>query len=130
MTSIQILALYGGLLGILFLGLSFKVTMLRRKHRVGVGDGDVSELRRAVRVQANFAEYVPVLLIQMAILVALGAPAWALHLIGGLIFLSRVVFSYGLGQYAGTSKARFSGMLTTYILLLVQSVYLLGLAVL
>jgi hypothetical protein len=48
---------YAALLGMIFVILSLRTIRLRlrRRHRVAVGDGDNAELRRAMRVHANFA---------------------------------------------------------------------------
>jgi uncharacterized membrane protein YecN with MAPEG domain len=51
------------ILAALFLRLSFGVIRLRRHHKVGLGSGGVDDLERAIRAQANFAEYVPIALI-------------------------------------------------------------------
>ena len=55
--------IYATILGLLFIALSVRTIRMRRKHRVAVGDGNNSELRRAMRVHANFAEYVPLALL-------------------------------------------------------------------
>ena len=58
----MITALYASILGLFFIFLAFKTIKLRRKHLVGIGDGDHDELARAARVHANFAEYIPLAL--------------------------------------------------------------------
>ena len=42
--------LYAALLGLIFVGLSVRTIRLRRRYRVGVGDGNHAELQRAARV--------------------------------------------------------------------------------
>ena len=52
--------------GLLLLALSVNVVRFRVKHRVNLGDGGQPELRQAMRVQGNFAEYVPMALLMIA----------------------------------------------------------------
>src|SRR3546814_3776476 len=60
--------LYAALCGLLLMVLSVRVILLRRAMKVGLGDGDQPVLRRAIRVQANCAEYVPLALILLLLL--------------------------------------------------------------
>ena len=63
-----ITALYAGLLAPLFLLLSVRVIRQRRGAKVAVrGDGGDAMLLRRMRVHANFAEYVPLALLLMAL---------------------------------------------------------------
>ena len=57
------LAPYAALLALLFVALSWRTIGLRRRYCVAVGDGGQPELLRAMRVHANFAEYVPLALL-------------------------------------------------------------------
>lgn len=54
---------YAAVPGLIFVALSIRTISMRRRHRVAVGDGGNAELRRAMRVHANFAEYVPLALL-------------------------------------------------------------------
>jgi drug/metabolite transporter (DMT)-like permease len=67
-------ALYAGLLGLLVLILSYRVSRLRLTYRVGTGDGGHDDLGRAIRVQGNAMEYVPLGLV-LLLLAAIGAAA-------------------------------------------------------
>ena len=60
--------LYAGLLGLMLLVLSALVSRQRLRHKVSIGDGDVPSVRAAMRVQANFVEYVPLALILLVLL--------------------------------------------------------------
>src|SRR3546814_3661445 len=72
--------LYAALCGLLLMVLSVRVILLRRELKVGLGDGDQPVLRRAIRVQANGAEYVPLALILLLLLeISHQVPAVALH---------------------------------------------------
>ena len=59
----MITPLYAAVFGLVFVILSVRTLMLRRKHQVAIGDGKSAELQRAARVHGNFAEYVPLALL-------------------------------------------------------------------
>ena len=72
-------ALYAALLAPLFILLAVRVIRSRREAKVAVGDGGDKALLRRMRVHANFAEYVPLALILMALAESLAANRFALH---------------------------------------------------
>ncbi|MBX3453536.1 MAPEG family protein [Ferrovibrio sp.] len=121
--------LYAALCGLLLLVLSVRVVLLRNKYKVGIGDGGHGELNRAVRVQANFVEYVPLTLLLLALLELAGAPALALHGLGAALVLSRLAHAIGYSQSAGASAGRAAGVLLTFLVLLIASAWLLYLAI-
>jgi uncharacterized membrane protein YecN with MAPEG domain len=123
-----ITAVYGSLLGLLFLVLCWQVVDRRRRARVGLGTGGDAALERAVRVHGNFAEYVPLFLVLLLVAELNGAAAWVLHGLGGVFLLSRIGHAYGLGRSSGTSRGRFLGTLFTWIALLVAALLNLWLA--
>jgi uncharacterized membrane protein YecN with MAPEG domain len=77
-----ITSVIASILTIIFVRLSFGVIKLRRKNQVRIGTGGVEELERAIRAQANFAEYVPIGLILISCLEANAAPWWLVLLPG------------------------------------------------
>ena len=123
-----ITALYGGLLGLLFLALCWQVVNHRRKGRVGLGTGGNADLERAIRVHGNFAEYVPLFLVLLLVAELGGAPAWLLPVLGGVFVLSRAAHAWGLSKSGGTSPGRFYGTLFTWIALLAAALLNLWLA--
>ena len=54
-----IVPFYASLLAALYFFLSLRVIRMRRRERIALGDGENARLERAIRVHANFAEYVP-----------------------------------------------------------------------
>jgi uncharacterized membrane protein YecN with MAPEG domain len=54
-----ILPAYAAILAIFFVVLSIRTIRQRRKLKIGLGDAGNNDMQRAVRVHANFAEYVP-----------------------------------------------------------------------
>lgn len=118
----QITLLYGGLMAVLMLALSWNVVRLRRHLSIGIGDGNNPELARAIRVQANLLEYAPLVLILLALLEADGLGAAWLHLAGATLVVCRLLHAYGLSRSAGTSVGRFFGTLGTWIVLALLAV--------
>ncbi len=123
-----ITAIYGGLLGVLYLALCWQVVDRRRQAKVGLGTGGDPALERAVRVHGNFAEYVPLFLVLLLVAELNGAAAWVLHALGGVFLLSRIGHAHGLSRSGGTSRGRFFGTLFTWIALLVAALLNLWLA--
>lgn len=118
---IQFTALYAGLLGLFYVGLSFRVIGLRKKHKIGINHGEEMELARAIRVHANFAEYVPIALILILLLELNQTSNWLLHVLGASLLIGRVLHSMGLSKSAGTSAPRFIGMILTFLMIIVAS---------
>ncbi|MGY6586952.1 MAG: MAPEG family protein [Wenzhouxiangella sp.] len=121
---------YAALCGLILIILSVKVVALRRRHQVGIGDGEQADLERAIRVQGNFVEYVPIGLL-LLLLLELGAvlPGWLLHVLGASLVLARMLHGFwGLNRTEGVSRGRFLGTLLTWSTLIVASLIGLWLA--
>ncbi len=123
----MVTGLYAGILGVIYIGLSFMVIRKRLKNQIGVGHNKNEPLMRAIRVHANFAEYVPLALILMAIvelnsLNPFEAAPLYLHGLGITLVLARVGHAYGLTKSIGTSPGRFGGTLATFGVLIILSV--------
>jgi len=122
----MITAGYAGLCGLLLIVLSYRVVRLRRRLKVGIGTGGQEELARAIRVQGNFTEYVPLILVLLALAEIQGLTGWAMHLAGAALVFGRVLHAWGLGQSAGRSPGRFVGTSLTWLVLFALSLVNLG----
>lgn len=111
-------ALYAGLLALLFVYLAVRVIQLRREGRVAVGDGGNALLLRRMRVHANFAEYVPLALILMALAESLNTWTWLLHIFGVALLAGRISHAYGVSQLRETYIFRTIGMVATFAVIL------------
>ena len=73
--SLTITALYTGLFILLLLALAANVVRNRLSGHVSLGDGGNPSLQKAVRAHGNATEYVPIVLIGLAVLENLGTSA-------------------------------------------------------
>jgi uncharacterized protein len=101
----SITSAYLGMLALLYLVLGLQVSRLRRGHRVLFGDGDNIKLRSAIRAHANFVEYVPIIVLMVAMLEMSGMPALRVHLLMGALLVARLL--HPLGMYVGPRTLRF-----------------------
>jgi len=114
----QITALYAGLLGLVLIYLSYMVATNRKKHQVGIGDGNNETLARAIRVQANFTEYVPIALILLAIFEANQGSSLLAHIGGTSLLVGRILHAQGLGKTIKASFGRVTGIMLTWLMIL------------
>ena len=61
----------------------------------------------------NFAEYVPLALVLMALAELQGQPGWTIHLVGALLAVGRIAHAYGVSQAPQILKLRVLGMVAT-----------------
>jgi uncharacterized membrane protein YecN with MAPEG domain len=95
--------LYAGLLAFLFLVLSWRVIQFRQRG-IPLGDGGDAKMVRRIRGHGNFAEYVPLILLMMGFLEIGGTSAYALHGLGFVLLVSRLLHGYALSF---TERFRF-----------------------
>lgn len=119
---LSITPVYAAVLALLFVLLSMRVIGLRRSARISLGDGGDQELQRRSRVHANFAEYVPLALVLMALAEVQGQPGWTIHLIGALLTIGRAAHAYGVSQAPQILKLRILGMVTTIAAIVIGAV--------
>ncbi|MEC9405814.1 MAG: MAPEG family protein [Abyssibacter sp.] len=116
-------AVTAALNGLLILVLALRVSQLRIRYQVSLGDGGHVSLLRAIRAHANAAEHVPIFLVMLLLLEQL-APAAAVWSLGGLFVVARCLFSAALLQRS-FSRPRQIGAGLTYLCELIVAVWLL-----
>ena len=114
---LHITLIYGGLLGLLFLLLSFWVVKRRAQFKVMIGEGEAPEMLSAIRAHGNFAEYVPLTLLLMALCELAGVGALWLHLGGGLLLAGRILHAIGIQIPKAPNKPRLFGTLFFWLAL-------------
>lgn len=118
---LELTPLYASVLAIIFFVLSIRVVIGRRRARIALGDGSDRTLLRRTRVQANFAEYVPMVLLLMAFAEFNGVSSLELHLIGATLLLGRVLHLIGFGREPDILPLRVVGMILTFAALLIAA---------
>lgn len=108
-----IVTLYAGLLGLLYLPLAANVIRIRRADRISLGDGGNTLLERRIRAHGNFAEYVPIALILIALAEAGGSPPWLIHGLGIALVIGRAMHAFALSSLTLRLRARVGGMVLT-----------------
>ncbi|WP_202843962.1 MAPEG family protein [Luteimonas saliphila] len=117
----RITLLFASLHVVVYVALATRVVLHRRTTRIGVGTGGDEALARRVRVHGNFAEYVPLALLMLALLELSGVGAALLWAFGAALLAGRVLHAIGLGGSSGYSFGRFSGALLTFVVLLAMA---------
>lgn len=113
-----ITALYAGLLALLYVVLAVRVIGVRRGARIALGDGGDATLLRRIRVHANFAEYVPLALVLVALAESLKTDPRLLHGFGLLLIFGRFVHAVGVSQAKENFTLRVTGMMATFTVLI------------
>ena len=126
MLALHAAGLWSGLLILLMIILSGLTVTRRRRHLVAFGDGGKPELNAAARAFGNASEYIPVGLVALVLLALTGAPEVMIHGVGATLLLGRIVHAVGLLFQKGPSLGRVTGMLLTYLALLVGAVSLIA----
>ena len=121
-----ITSIIASVLTVIFVRLSFAVIRLRRKNKVGLGNGGHEELERALRAQGNFAEYVPFGLMLIACLEINGAPWWLVAVPGMTLIAGRLIHARGINMPPPDFSQRVLGMKFTFNTLIALVVLNLG----
>ena len=104
--------------------LALRVSRLRRRLGVSVGDGGNISVATAMRAHANFSEYTPLFLILLGLIeLATGSQTW-LWAAAILFVLGRLAHPFGLAR-AGANVLRVGGMVATWLPLLALAVFAL-----
>ena len=129
--QVAISAFYAGVFAIFGLFLSARAGWFRGSAGVSILFGEPVnwELAERVRVHQNFLEYVPMVLILMALLELSGAAALFLHVVGIVLLVARICHLVGLKHDNMAHPGRAIGAGGTALVTLVCAGYLLWLNV-
>jgi len=122
MTAVFVTPLYAGLLALWFVALALRVIHQRRRAGVSLGDGGDASLQRAIRGHANFAEYVPLALIMMAMLELSRTSIYVLHALGATLLVARLLHGYALSFTAHFRFGRVWGAALTFAVLAIEAI--------
>ena len=112
---LKITGFYASLIALIYIFLCYKVVFYRRKNRIEIADGGDPEILRFIRAQGNASEYIPLVLILMALTEANGAADWMMHAVGIVFVAARVIHPMGFVNKKGISFGRFYGTLFTWL---------------
>ena len=121
----SITAFYLAILALIYAVLALRVAGLRKRNLVTFGDADNTTLRNAIRVHANFIEYVPIISLLVALLEMSGTSAGRVHLLMGGLLLSRLIHPFGMTARPGTwqfNVGRVGGILLTIAVLIAAGI--------
>ena len=122
----HITATYAGLLGLVYIALSMNVIRTRRAAQVSLGSGGDELLQRRMRAHGNFAEYVPLALLLIALVETGGQAAWLIHSLGVALLLGRLLHGYALSSLSRRPAARVGGMMLTLAVIGITALTCLG----
>lgn len=100
-------------LALMCLFLAARVSRTRFKNRISLGDQGNADLLVCIRTHANFVEFVPIVLILMALIEATGGNATVLWGVAGVFILARIVHIIGMPMPA-PNVFRVAGAAGTY----------------
>jgi len=127
MNAMMITLVTAGCCGLLFFILSLRVVQGRQAHKVVMGDGGHDPLLARIRAHANFAEYVPIVLILMGLIESRTGLNELLTSTGIVLFVVRIAHAIGMARPA-PNALRIVGTAGTWIVLIGLSVWAIVLA--
>ncbi len=117
MTTLPITLTIAGAAAIMNVWLGLRVSLLRRRHGVSIGDGGKAQIATRMRAHANYVEYTPFFLILLALVeLARGSEPW-LWLVAILFILGRLAHPLGMDR-PGANLLRIAGIAVTWLGLL------------
>ena len=110
--ALAAVALHAGLNAFVLIWLSVQTGRIRQRVKVSIGDGGEPRLIRVMRGHANAIETIPMALILLALVALLGAPAWAVHLLGLALTVGRVLHAlhFTAADAPGWQRAAGAGL--------------------
>ena len=116
---------YVAFFALILVALSVRIMRLRGQLRVGIGHGSEPKLERAVRVHANFCEYVPISLLLIYLLETIAGSHYWIHILCIGLLIGRIVHAYGVSQVSENYRYRVTGMALTFAVIISASVGIL-----
>jgi len=114
-----------GACALLNLWLGMRVSQLRIRDKVSVGDGGNAAVTARMRAHANFVEYTPIFLILLGLVeLARGTQTW-LWAVGILFVIGRLLHPFGMDRPA-PNALRMGGTMLTWLTLGGLAIYALS----
>jgi uncharacterized membrane protein YecN with MAPEG domain len=126
MTMLPITLTIAGAAALMNVWLGLRVSLLRRRHKVSIGDGGNTDVAARMRAHSNLIEYTPFFLILLALVeLARGSAVW-LWVVGMLFIVGRLLHPFGMDR-PGAMALRVAGIVITWACLLGLAAYALSL---
>ena len=119
--NLTITPIFAAVFAVFFFLLSIIVIRARRRHKIGLGTGRNSSVERAMRVHANFAEYVPFSLLLIVLLELNKADNFLLIALCSVLLIGRLVHAFGVSMENERFFYRVSGMAMTFSVILISA---------
>ena len=116
---------YGAIFALIYIGLTARVIALRNAKSVSLGSGGDPALERAIRIHANFIEYVPLALILLTAMEMQHRSLYVLHLLCLLLLLGRICHFLALSRENTANPLRGLGVGLTVLVLVVAAIALI-----
>jgi uncharacterized protein len=120
-----IVSFYAALLALVFVALSIRTLSLRRALGIPIGDAGNEAMLRAMRVHANFAEYVPFALLLIYLVEQTGANAVFVQMLCLSLLIGRISHAVGVSRVKEHLAFRVFGMVLTLTPILSAAVRLM-----
>ena len=124
--ALPITGLYTGILGLIMLVLATRVSRQRILLKSSISLDASPELFEAVRRHGNFVEWVPFVLLLMAIAESNGLAPLHLHIAGGLLVFARILHPLGIRHNPSPHPLRAIGATLTFLIALVLCVVVIA----
>ena len=108
-------ALYVALNAFVMLVLGMLVARARVVTGTPIGDGGHAQMVRAIRAHGNSTENVPLPLLMLVAVAALGGSFWLVHAVGAPLTAGRVLHGIGVTRSADATVLRFLGTSLSWI---------------
>jgi uncharacterized membrane protein YecN with MAPEG domain len=122
---LAVTGLYAGILAVMMFVLAYMTSARRREARISLGTGDDAIMEKRSRAFGNFIEFVPMMLLLMAIIEVQGHRPLVIHIFGIAIVAGRLFHAMGMTGVLKAVNGGFVGAILTYLSLLLAGAFLL-----
>ncbi|MCF6196492.1 MAG: MAPEG family protein [Emcibacter sp.] len=122
---LQVTSLYAGILALIMVFLAYKTSARRREAKINLGTGGDVIMEKRSRAFGNFIEFVPMMILLMAIIEVQGHRPLIIHIFGIVTVAGRLFHAMGMSGVLKAVNGRFVGAILTYLSLLLAGAFLL-----
>lgn len=116
---------FAAIFAVIYVILSLGVIKHRLGKKVSLGSGQDPQLEKAIRIQGNFAEYVPFALLLMWFLEIIAYEHTLVLILGTALLLARLAHVVGMREPKKYFIFRQLGALITFVVLLISAARLI-----